>query len=124
MIETAIGTMEFNTGFKIQDNIIFCGVSNTIVIKAKAYFEKDGITEKQRKMIQKYSDNKSQIGDIITEVVSKYDINAKSRFVPKTLLFGRDGECALLCDDNREPDEGIAVCIYPREEVISQDDYL
>ena len=39
-------------------------------------------------------------------------------------LFGRDGECALLCDDSEEPDEGIAVCIYPTEIIMSQDDYL
>ena len=41
-----------------------------------------------------------------------------------TLLFGRNGECALLCDDNNEPDEGIAICIYPKAVIKSQDDYL
>ena len=124
MIETAIGSMEFDIGFKKQGKIIFCEDERTIIIKAKAYYEEDGITEEQEKAIKKYNDNKLEISKLIKKLVVKYDKDAKSRFVPKTLLFGRNGECALLCDDREEPDEGIAVCLFPNELVVSQDDYL
>lgn len=124
MIETAVGTLNFSVGFKKNDKILFCGYEADIVIKAKAYFEEDGITEVQKSTIEKYKMNYQRVCDTITRLAEEYDNNAKSRFLPKTLLFGRKGECALLCDDKSAPDEGIAICIYPNEEILSQDDYL
>lgn len=123
-MKTILGNMEFDTGFKRKDSIIFCGSAKEIIIKVKAYFEKDGITENQEVALKKYNDNRILINDKFTELAIKYDKNASNRFLPKTLLFGRNGECALLCDDNEEPDEGIAICVFPNELVVSQDDYL
>lgn len=124
MIETILGNMEFNTGFKCNNSITFCGEEKEIIVKAKAYFEADGITEAQKEAMKKYSESVKKIGDLVSDLAEEYDENAKQRFVPKTLLFSRDGECALLCDDNDEPDEGIAICIYPKAVIVSQDDYL
>jgi len=47
-----------------------------------------------------------------------------SRFIPRTLLFERNGNYALLFDDTAEPDGGIAVCLFPEEQIVQQDDYL
>ena len=124
MMETILGKMEFNTGFKCNSKITFCGEESDIVVKAKAYFETDGISEAQMDAMAKYSDSLKKVWSLMTDLAEEYDENAKQRFVPKTLLFGRNGECALLCDDNDEPDEGIAICIYPKAVIISQDDYL
>ena len=46
------------------------------------------------------------------------------RFVPRTMLFKKDGDVALLCDDNDDSDGGIAVCVKPSLEIKLQDDYL
>lgn len=124
MIETVLGKMEFNTGFKKEDSIVFCDEVRSITVKAKAYYEEDGITNEQQESIKRYNANRAGINEKLTELALKYDKDAKNRFLPKTLLFGRKGECALLCDDKEEPDEGIAICIYPDELVVSQDDYL
>ena len=50
--------------------------------------------------------------------------HAESRFTPTALHFDREGGCALLCDDEEDADDGIAVCIIPEKCVVSQDDYL
>jgi hypothetical protein len=39
-------------------------------------------------------------------------------------LFQRDGGYALLLDDKSDEDDGIAVCLVPKAEVLSQDAYL
>ena len=124
MIQTILGEMEFNTGFKCPGKLIYCGEEKNITIKLKAYFESDGITEAQVDAMKKYVDSFSKVWSLITDLSEEYDEEAKRRFVPKTLLFGRNGECALLCADNNEPDEGIAICIYPKAVIKSQDDYL
>lgn len=124
MIETAIGTMKFDMGFKKQDVLLFCGKEKNIVVKAKAYYEQDGITDAQKAAIDKYKQEKSKISNDITDLIEKSYRNDKERFVPKTILVGREGELALLCSDNKNPDEGIAICVYPKLEIVSQDDYL
>lgn len=124
MIETAIGTMKFDMGFKKQDVLLFCGKEKNIVVKAKAYYEQDGITDAQKAAIDKYKQEKSKISNDITDLMEKSYRNDKERFVPKTILVGREGELALLCSDNKNPDEGIAICVYPKLEIVSQDDYL
>lgn len=124
MIETAIGTMKFDMGFKKQDILFFRGKEKNIVVKAKAYYEKDGITEAQKEAIEKYKQDKSKISNDITDLMEKLYRNDKERFVPKTILVGREGNLALLCSDNNNPDEGIAICVYPKLEIVSQDDYL
>lgn len=123
-MKTIFGNMEFDTGFKRQDSIIYFGEAKSITVKAKAYFEKDGITKEQMDAMKKYCDNKAVINNRIIDLAMEYSEDAKNRFIPRTLLFERDGECALLCDDIEEPDDGIAICIFPNEIVISQDDYL
>ena len=52
------------------------------------------------------------------------DVVDLERFVPRTMLFKKDGDVALLCDDNDDSDGGIAVCVKPSLEIKLQDDYL
>ena len=91
MIETAIGTMKFDMGFKKQDILFFRGKEKNIVVKAKAQYEKDGITEAQKEAIEKYKQDKSKISNDITDLMEKLYRNDKERFVPKTILVGREG---------------------------------
>ncbi len=123
-MKTALGELTFNTGWKTILQIDWFGKSYEIVVKAKAYFEKDGITKEQDESISSFSRDKSEKIKKITTLVSEYSDNADSRFIPKTLLFLRDGSSALLCDDAENPDEGIAICISPEWKIVSQDDYL
>lgn len=123
-MDTVLGEMEFSIGFKMVDSIVFCGDAKAITIKIKAYFVEDGITAEQNNTMKQYKDNRIEITKKFTKLATEHDSDAKERFIPRTLLFGRDGECALLCDDEKYPDEGIAICVFPNEAVVSLDDYL
>lgn len=124
MINTVFGQLSFNVGWMASTNILYFGRECFIDLKVKAYFEEDGITDRQEKAYLDYTQNKKAKFAVIECLLNNYADNASVRFVPRTLLFERDGAYALICDDKYEPDGGIAVCLAPVEEVIELDDYL
>ena len=124
MLHDIFGEITFSVGWKADKNIQLFGKDYPIKVKIQAYFEEDGITEKQEKSYLEYKEAESDKLHIIEKLLCNYVESPATRFVPKILLFDRDGSYALLCDDNAEPDEGIAVCLSPKEQVMSQDDYL
>lgn len=124
MLHDIFGEITFHVGWKMDKNIYLFGKEYPIKVKLQAYFEEDGITEKQEKSYLEYRDTEAEKLHIVEKLLCNYAESAANRFTPKTLLFNRDGSYALLCDDCDEPDEGIAVCLSPKEQVVSQDDYL
>lgn len=125
MNNSCFGEMTFNTGWKATTEIILFGKSISIIVKAKAYYEKDGITPEQEAAFSDFSNNKEQRLSITEKLLSDYSaVDAADRFVPRTLLFERDGSYAILFDDNNDEDSGIAVCLAPSEQVLAQDEYL
>ena len=125
MNNSCFGEMTFNTGWKTTTDIILFGKSISIIVKAKAYYEKDGITYDQEAAFSDFSNNKEEKLRITEKLLCDYsNVDAPDRFVPKTLLFERDGSYALLFDDKNNEDNGIAVCLAPSELVLNQDEYL
>jgi hypothetical protein len=124
MINTVLGEMAFNTGFKTECDISLFGKKHNIIVKAKAYFEKDGITAEQEKAFIDFSDKKAEYEKAVENLLKKYSNNASEHLTPQTFLFQRDGSFALLCDDANEPDDGIAVCLSPESGIVGQDEYL
>ena len=47
-----------------------------------------------------------------------------TRYVPRTVLFDRNGEFALLLDDKQDDEAGIAVVLSPTARVVDQNEYL
>lgn len=125
MKNIVFGEMTFNTGWKSLVNIKLFDKSTKITVKAKAYFEKDGITSEQEAAFSDFNKNKEQRLKNTELLLFDYagDIAAR-RFVPKTLLFERDGSYGILFDDHQDEDNGIIVCLIPEEKVLTQDDYL
>ncbi|MHC1685928.1 MAG: hypothetical protein AB6733_23860 [Clostridiaceae bacterium] len=125
MNNSYFGEMIFNTGWKATTDILLFGKSISIIVKAKAYYEKDGITSEQEAAFSDFSNNKEQRLKITEKLLSDYSaVDAADRFVPRTLLFERDGSYAILFDDKNDEDNGIAVCLAPSEQVLTQDEYL
>lgn len=125
MNNSCFGEMTFNTGWKATTDIILFGKSISIIVKAKAYYEKDGITSEQETAFSDFSNNKEQRLKITEKLLSNYStVDAADRFIPRTLLFERDGSYAILFDDMNDEDNGIAVCLMPTEKVLTQDEYL
>lgn len=117
--------MTFSTGWKTATEILLFGRSISIIVKAKAYYEKDGITAEQEAAFSDFNNNKEQRLRTIEKLLSNYSlVDAADRFVPRTLLFERDGRYVILFDDKTDVDNGIAVCLSPTEQVFTQDEYL
>lgn len=124
MLHDVFGELTFNVGWKASLNMKLFGENHPIILKLQAYYKEDGITKEQEEAYVKYKDDRDNKLETIEKLLLKYADSPEKRFIPKTLLFERDGSYALLCSDNDEPDEGIAVCLAPKEVVMSQDEYL
>ena len=119
------GEMTFSVGWKTNSSIWFYSKKYDVIIKAKAYREEDGITAAQDKALSSFAAQKDVFLKTAEALLDEFsDGCGATRFIPRTLLFERDGSYALLCDDNMDEDNGVAVCLSSKQEVISQDDYL
>ena len=125
MNNSAFGEIIFNTGWKTNADITLFGNDYSVIVKVKAYFEKDGISNEQEIAFSNFKTNKSELLKSVENLLSDFaDSNASERFVPRMLLFQRDGSYALLLDDNEDEDGGIVACLAPTAEIKSQDEYL
>lgn len=124
MLHDLFGEITFNTGWKSKKTIRLFDKEYTINLKIQAYFEEDGITEEQENAYSEFCKSENEKLETVENLLIGYSDSPQEKFTPKTLLIDRDGSYALLCDDIDNEDEGIAVCLYPQEVIISQDDYL
>ena len=124
MLHDLFGEITFNTGWKSKKTIRLFDKEYTINLKIQAYFEEDGITEEQENAYSEFCKSEYEKLETVENLLRGYSDSPQEKFTPKTLLIDRDGSYALLCDDIDNEDEGIAVCLYPQEVIISQDDYL
>lgn len=124
MLHDLFGEITFNTGWKSKKTIRLFDKEYTINLKIQAYFEEDGITREQENAYSEFCKSENEKLETVENLLRGYSDSPQEKFTPKTLLIDRDGSYALLCDDIDNEDEGIAVCLYPQEVIISQDDYL
>lgn len=126
MNNSVFGELVFNIGWKASADISLLNKDYNVIVKAKAYREQDGITAEQESAFVDFNDNKqarlATADKLLTDYASGND--ASKRFVPRTLLFQRNGSYALLLDDSEDEDEGIAVCLAPTATIVSQSEYL
>ena len=114
----------FKYGWNKHEEVFILGQRYEIIINLHAYYEKDGVTGKQKDAYLNFEEQKTQMLSKIEDALNKFCNNAKERFTPTMLLISRDGEIALLFDDDDNPDDGIAVTIIPEIKIYSQDEYL
>lgn len=118
------GELVFNTGWKSKKTLTMFNNNYSVNLKVQAYYEEDGITQEQEQAYKEYLSSESKLLEAAEKMLLEKDSMASDRFIPKTLLVNRDGSIAIMCDDEDEPDEGIAVCLMPEMQIMSQDDYL
>ena len=120
----------------------FVGKKYNIDVTAQAYYENEAITAEQENtyaIFLEIQTNKmtGRIEKLLKDFYEDIDFEkfylyqdkikkgAPGEFLtPKYLLIQRDGECALLFDDENDLDNGMVVILYPKEEVMTQDNYL
>lgn len=124
MDDNIFGKLTFDTGFKTKISLTIFGKTQSVVLKIKAYQESDGITTEQEQSYHKLQQHFwESIGQVEGSLMSKFS-DASERFTIRVILINRQGELAFLFDDKNNMDEGIAVQIYPKYLIESQDDYL
>lgn len=124
MMRSVLGDLWFDTGWKTDITIVLFGQIYHITVKVRSYTEADGLTDAQQKALSDYKEHSQERGKEAESLLCAYDRDSSVRFLPRTLLFERDGGYALLCDDREDPDDGIAVILSPKQQIMSQDDYL
>ena len=125
MNNLVFGEVFFSAGWNTKMDITLFGNSYNVVVRAMAYYEKDGITAEQEKEFGDFSRCKNDRIKTVEKLLNSFaDGKASKRFSPRTLLFQRNGGFALLLDDSEDEDGGVAVCLSPEEKVLLQDEYL
>lgn len=118
------GEVIFNMGWEAKATLEFFGKSHNIIVTAFAYYEQDKITAEQEASYEQFKvEKKNQISKI-ENILLNFSDDADNRFVPSELIFQRNGDCALLFDDKKNQEDGIAVCIKPVFQILSQEEYL
>lgn len=125
MINDIFGEMIFSTGWKTSIRIELFNKIENITVKAKAYYEKDGITREQEVAFSDFKKNISDIQATVEKMLRVYsEENKNNVYTPQTLLIERDGSYAILFDDSKDLDNGIAICLEPEVKILTQDEYL
>ncbi|WP_281884887.1 hypothetical protein [Paenibacillus sp. YYML68] len=125
MNSPVFGELFFNVGWKTEIELPLFDKYYKVIIKAAAYFEKDGITAEQEAAIVDFCKFKNERLKIVEKLLTDFsEEKASQQFIPRTLLFKRNGDYALLLDDKEVEDEGIAACLHPEVKIVSLDDYL
>jgi len=130
MFNKVFGEVTFDCSWETKTEIVLWGKTYSITVAARSYYEKDGITAEQESSYLLYKNEKSEKRIVIETLLSQYFNNSldhkqlSKQLTPTILGFRSNGDCALMFDDAEDPDNGIAVLLYPKEDVMTQDDYL
>jgi hypothetical protein len=124
MNNSVLDDFEFNVGWKRNRSILINNTEYEIVVHIQAYYESDGINEEQKQAYSEYLKNEKSFLERTEKLIDDAIGGSSDFLTPTTLYIDRDGSFAILFDDVNNPDEGIAVCLYPSEKIISQDEFL
>ncbi len=132
-VDQVFGEMKYKHRWEKKGTVTLFGMTWDIVIAAKAYRGKE-ITESQRDSYKRYKDAEGTLLEKAEEALTEYVRNTeheaesrealKNHLHPKTLLFKQNGDIILLLDCAWEPDQGLAVSLYPEILVAIQDMFL
>lgn len=125
MIDKDFGEVIFNDGFDTKINVTIFSKTQKVLVTALAYEESDGISKEQKKSFLTFNNKKIEyISKIESILVDEFGNKANDRFNISSIFINRDGELALLFDDQQNEDEGIAVQIIPEILICEQSNYL
>jgi len=124
MNDDIFGTVTFDNGWIKDKSISLWGKEFKILVMATAYYEHETITDEQRTAYNAFLNKRKSLMNKIEKLLDDYMEEPEKRLCPRFLVFEKNGKYALLFDDVKEPDDGVAVQLSPIEKVMSQDAYL
>lgn len=117
----------FNMGWELPLRIPLFERTYPIVVSADACYEYEKVTAQQISAYSNFLETQDDILLKIENALVKEAGNketAINRFKPAMLVIRKNGDYAMLFDDADEPENGIAICIKPKFEVMTSDEYL
>jgi hypothetical protein len=146
MHNKTFGEVAFNTGWQTSPKLTISlwGKSFFIDVTASSYSAEQPITEAQETAFAELKKNlkakQTTMEKLLIEFYKNYEYYEDGDLVsyngelekgallaevmPTQLLVSKDGECAVMFDQETDPDNGLAVVIYPTEAIMTQDEYL
>lgn len=127
MINSVFGETTFNMGWETSRKISLFGRDFSIIVSAAAYSETDRITPKQEEAYSHYLSGEGEILLEIESLLADYAggaAEAEKRYRPCMLQIQQDGSYAMIFDDAEDAEDGVAVSIKPRYEVLPIDAYI
>lgn len=117
----------FNYSWEVASTLYFFNKLYEIIVSADAYYDTEKITLAQIKSYKDYLMHEKQIVSKVEKFLVK-EIGCKGdgvgKYVPKMLKIQKNGDLALLFDDVNDLENGIVVCITPRLQLMSIDQFL
>lgn len=90
-------------------------------------YKGEGITDEQYSVYKKFTQNQTnyeaQINKIMLDYINENQLK-NAQVDIKTLLIKRDGAFGLLADCSWDIENGIAILLSPKQEIVVQDDFL
>ena len=130
--DTSFGEMEYKYGWVKTQKFMLWGAQHNLKIKAKAHKGAE-ITQAQRDSYENFTSNIMVVSKRSLELAAEYlkkhhtksDYDTvKELITPKSVLFKRDGSYGILCDFALDEEHGLAICLFPTEEVGIQDIFI
>lgn len=126
ILETEIGTLEFNYGWTkpISIDIDFQSFEINLVFEA---FDGELVSDQQLNNYKLFKQEQSKYEGSVLRLINEYILKESiqdKKFTPTSLVFKRDSSFGLLCDCDWDIDQGVVVILSPNEMVKNQDYFL
>lgn len=121
-----ISDLVFDYGWKKTITFNFQNKPLNIDLVFDAYKGED-VNNEQYSAYEKFSQNQvnyeSQVNQMVLNYINENQLE-NSQVDIKTLLIKRDGAFGLLADCSWDIENGIAILLSPKQEIVVQDDFL
>ncbi len=121
-----LGILTFDYGWIKRDKIQFLNQVYDIQYVFEAYNSEDDITEKQRESALQFSQKQIDYEQKISASFQYYIEKNRciGNFIPKTLLFKRNGDLGLLGECDWDIEDGLVIIIRPEIKIGPQNIFL
>lgn len=123
MYSSVFRELKYNMGWEIEERIKFNGNEHRIIIHFKAYGDTDYVNESQKEVYSYFKQKQDSLLEEMEKILSEENENL-GIYIPVMLLIKKNGKAALLFDDCKDNENGLAVAFYPRVYVTFQDAFL
>lgn len=125
MFNATFGDLTFDYGFERDLNLFWLGQSRQITLYLLAYELEDSVTLNQERAYQAFQKQQQALLELAEkEFLIQFGQAEANRFDLTSLFISREGELALLLNDQADPENDLAIQLLPQFSIFRQSDYL